>query len=177
MHVDLLKSLNGIEARILRVIFAWFDDGDFGDSASTRRWKTAMKRWPKLNSEELRICLQNLQRLGLLTPNIAEMEILEHNTIEEWLATVDENSVLTEFKKVIPILILELTNLTGNPMNDLAIPDLPEQQFELIKSYSLTRIGFDLWEATSEKGSGSETWTPQRSPAQKKVNPKSYDVS
>ena len=62
MHIDLIKSLNGLEACILRAIFAWHDN-DFTDQIMRKKWKAAMRRWPKLSSNQLRVSMQNLPRL------------------------------------------------------------------------------------------------------------------
>jgi hypothetical protein len=154
MHIELINSLNGIEACVLRAIFAWHDD-DFRDENKQSRWKAAMKRWPKLSSDQLRLCMQNLQRLGIVAPGMTEHEILNYNTIEEWGKGVHERNIVAEFKRVIEALILELTNFSGNPMNDITIPDDPKEQFHFVLYYGLTRIGYDLWEATSENVPGS----------------------
>jgi hypothetical protein len=152
MHIDLIKSLNGLEACVLRAIFAWHDAGDFSDESVVKKWKTAMKRWPKLSSDQLRVCMQNLQRLGLVAPDITEFEILD-KPFYEWEPSVNEQNIVSEFKRVITNIVLELTNFSGNPMNDMAISDDPKQQLAFVRSYGLTRIGFDLWEATSENSS------------------------
>jgi hypothetical protein len=41
MHIELINSLNGIEACVLRAIFAWHDD-DFRDENKQSRWKAAI---------------------------------------------------------------------------------------------------------------------------------------
>jgi hypothetical protein len=147
MHIELISSLNGIEACVLRAIFARSD--------TQSGWKAAMKRWPKLSSEQLRVCMQNLQRLGIVAPGMTEHEILNYNTIDEWARSVDERNIVDEFKRVITALIVELTHFSGSPMNDTIIPDDPEEQFEYAQNYWLTRIGYDLLDATSENVSGS----------------------
>lgn len=152
MHIDLIQSLNGLEACVLRAIFAWNDVGDFTDRAMKRKWKAAMKRWPDLSSDQLRVCMQNLQRLGIIAPSITESEILKHSTFEAWGRGVNEGNIVAEFKRVVEGIIVELTNFSGNPMNDIAMSDDPKAQLEFVQSFALTRIGFDLWQATSEAG-------------------------
>jgi Abortive infection alpha len=169
MHIDLLKSLNGLEACVLIAIFSWNDDGNFTDKATRKKWKAAMRRWPALKSEELRVCMQNLQRLGLVAPNITEMEILKRNTFDEWTRTVTQENIVSEFTRVVSSLIMELTNFSGNPMNDVALSDDPGLQLEFVRSFVLTRIGFDLWQATSERSEVTPTPTKTTRPRKKSV--------
>jgi hypothetical protein len=144
MHVDILKSLNGLEARILSVIFVLFEYGDFSSDKLTLN---LIHKWPKMTSEQLRIALQNIQRLGLLTTDIGEHNILNFQTYEEWEKSVTRDNIVDVLKEIIPRLIMEISNYSGNPMNDLSVPNTPESYLDLIKTYTLTRIGFDLFDA------------------------------
>jgi hypothetical protein len=119
MHIELIKSLNGLEACVLRAIFAWQDaifawqdDGDVSGEGLRKQWKGAMRRWPNLSSDQLRVSMQNLQRLGLVVPEITEFEILD-NTFYDWERTVNEQNIVSEFKRVITGIIVELTNFSG----------------------------------------------------------------
>jgi hypothetical protein len=95
-------------------------------------------------------------------PELTEFEIL-NNTVYEWERIVNEQNIVSEFKRVIGGIILELTNFSGNPMNDLIISNDPKEQFAFVRSYGLTRIGFDLWEATSENVSDATNSRRRRS--------------
>jgi hypothetical protein len=95
MHIDLLKSLNGLEARVLAMIFARYDNGR--KAVARRRWAAERKRWPTLKSEELWVGLENMKRLGLVGPSITQIEILNHSTIDKWVATVDSKNIVPEF--------------------------------------------------------------------------------
>lgn len=101
-----------------------------------------------MSSDDLRVALLNLQRMGLLTPGLAEMEILKQNTFEEWEATVTSENIVEKFREVVTSLVMRLTDFSGDPQNDALIPDDPRHQIGLIRSYVLTRIGFDLMNAT-----------------------------
>lgn len=144
MHVDLLKSLNGLETRVL---MQKFDEMDITGGKAI----TLDTEWlKKINQNDLRLALQNLQRLGIITPSITELEIMGKRTVDEWEETITVESHLNEFKNVITNLVLELTNLTGDPMNDINLT--PEDHAALVFSHGLTRIGFDLYEATDVDG-------------------------
>jgi hypothetical protein len=144
MQVDLLKSLNGLEARILMLIFEMMEQEVDRDIALKKLCGNT-----ELNDDLLRVGLLNLQRLGIISPNITEFEIIEHSTFDAWLKTVNAENLEQEFKKVVQNLVLHLTDFTGSPMNDMRI----ERSLfvDLVSSYSLTRIGWNLYEATGDR--------------------------
>lgn len=148
MHVDILKSINPLEARILTLVFDWYESEDFSDEGINSIGEDQIAKWPKMSSDDLRVALLNLQRMGLLTPGLAEMEILKQNTFEEWEATVTSENIVEKFREVVTSLVMRLTDFSGDPQNDALIPDDPRHQIGLIRSYVLTRIGFDLMNAT-----------------------------
>ena len=142
MHIDLIKSLNGLEATLLMLIFRTVDDYTRDDVAA------GLKEIKGLEVDQLRVALLNLQRLGIVGPDIWEREILNKDTVEEWERGVTTKTLLKEFKSVSANIVWHLNNLTGNPMNDFLVGE--ERYADLILSYSLTRIGYDLYDATKE---------------------------
>jgi hypothetical protein len=148
MHVDILKSINALEARILLTMFDITEYGDFSQEHVGSRWREMMRQWPKMTSDELRVALLNMQRMGLLTLEMTEMDILKCSTFDEWESSVNKENIVEKFKEAITSVVLSLTDYSGNPMNDVIIPNDPDSQIKLIHSYGLTRIGYDLFEAT-----------------------------
>lgn len=144
MHVDLLKSLNGLEARLLMIIFDYYDRED------RQHVSRSLKKLGSIDEEQLRVALLNLQRLGILSPDIAEREILDVDTFEEWARTVTSDTIVDEFTKVAANVVWHLTNLTGSPLNDFLVGEAGFP--DLLLSYAPTRIGFDLYRAVGQPG-------------------------
>lgn len=147
MHVDILESLNGVEAKILMHMFAFADAGPDDD------WQKSASKFNKefpADDEGLRVALLNLQRLGIIAPDIDEIEILGVNTFDEWRDLVTDDNLLPEFQRIITNLVVGITNLSGNPMNDRVIN---KTEFSAhVTSHGLTRIGWSLYRATDAKG-------------------------
>lgn len=154
MHIDILKSISPLEARILTLIFDWYESEDFSDTGMIGIGHAQIAGWPKITSDDLRVALLNMQRMGLITPGLGEMEILNERTFEEWQISVNSENLVEKFREVITSIVSKLTDFSGDPQNDGVIPDDPNHQIAHIRSYVLTRIGFDLLNATRR---GSET--------------------
>jgi hypothetical protein len=153
MHVDLLKALNGLEARCLCLIFGKIDEFTSIAYLDLGQWESAVEKFNThdgLENEKLRVSLLNLQRLGIISPKIDETDILEMNSFDEWRATVNKNNLLDEFKKITANLVFSLTNLTGSPLNDTNVEQA--NLANLVLSYAPTRIGWSIYYATDESG-------------------------
>ena len=136
LHIDILKSLNGLDARTLMAVFERMR-GNGNEQISS------LMSDESVTGENLRVTLQNLQRIGVLTQSFTEFEILGHSTFEKWAATITSENLLDEFKNVTTKIISELTSLTGSPMNDMRLESC---HFEgLLENHALTRIGWDLF--------------------------------
>jgi len=148
MYIDLLEKLSGIEAKILTYMFDRYDDEKFYVSPDSNSEKNKYV-FEKIDAEEIRLSLQNLHRLGILTPNVTEHEIFDTNTHEEWIRSVDNKNYIEKITSAISNIVLEFTHFSGSPLNDIAIG--PEHKQGLLEGYDLTRIGWDLFHACVEK--------------------------
>ncbi|PIQ43428.1 MAG: hypothetical protein COW05_04665, partial [Gammaproteobacteria bacterium CG12_big_fil_rev_8_21_14_0_65_46_12] len=148
MFVDLLRQINGLEARILSIIFEHHDRYILPHEKyeDDEKFMASMQKYlGDQDTEKLRVSLMNLCRLGILTHSITEFEVFESSTHEEWIKSVNKSNIVEKITSALSNLVAELTDFSGSPMNDVLVPN--ERHINFILSFILTHIGWDLYRA------------------------------
>lgn len=146
MFIDLLRQINGLEARVLSIIFDHMAHPFFKNKEERSDFIKSMNEYlGNQESEDIRVSLMNLCRLGILTHSITEFEVFGSNTHEEWVSSVDQTNIVEKATTALSNLVAELTAFSGSPMNDIIIPS--KHQIDFILSFTLTHIGWDLYQA------------------------------
>ena len=147
LYVDLLEKINGLEAKILSFMFVQHEEGVYLNDQSIQTLFD--EKIGRQDSDQLRVCIDNLQRIGIVTPSLTEFEVFNTSTHEEWVKNVREDNFIGEVTTAISNIVAELTHFSGSPMNDMIVAQ--EDQIGLVRGIELTRIGWDLYGACSVK--------------------------
>lgn len=147
LYIDILNSINGLEAKILQNVFSNYGN----DDEPSEKHKIYPHLLEDYTPNQIQISLENLHRLRVITPGLTEYEILESETHDEWKNSINTKNQIEKFSTAISNIVAELTNFSGSPLNDIALTD--NIKLQLISDYGLTRIGFDLRDACTGKSS------------------------